>query len=151
MASTEAKVIHHFHIPAAKVFDAWLDEDQVRLWMKAALISFGLSGEVRRVEIDPRQGGRFTFSDMREDEVEVHWGTYREIDRPHKLAFSWFTSEEEEKEDNSLVTLRFEEENSGCTVTLTHTMAERYAEYIPQTRRGWKVMLEEIENLLLEK
>jgi hypothetical protein len=42
--------------------------------MAAALQSFGLSGDMRRVEIAPRVGGRFTFSDMREEGEAVHWG-----------------------------------------------------------------------------
>ena len=84
MANTiEAKVRHRFTASPERVFDAWLDVDTVRDWMA---MPFGVLGgrpmDVRRVEIDPRAGGRFTFSDMREDGEAVHWGTYLEVDRP---------------------------------------------------------------------
>ena len=60
----------HDAIPAERVFDAWLDPDTVRAWMQ--LLSFGWGAmDVRRVEIDARVGGRFTFSDMREGQEAV--------------------------------------------------------------------------------
>ena len=73
------------------------------------------TADVRRVEIDARVGGKFTLSDMRKKGEAVHWGDYPEIDRPRKLAFTWFTSEEEE--NNAVVTLTIEPLAGGCRAT----------------------------------
>lgn len=141
----EAKVSHEFKARAEQVFDAWLDPQLARRWMTASLKSAGLSGEVRRMEIDARVGGRFTFSDMRQGGEAVHWGTYLEIDRPRKLVFTWFTSKEDEAEGSSLVTLLIEPRGTGCLATITHRMDEKYAEYVQRTEQGWGRMLTHID------
>ena len=120
----EAKVRHRFTAPSEHVFDAWLDVDTVRDWMAMPFAALGgRRMDVRRVEIDPRVGGRFTFSDMREDGEAVHWGTYLEIDRPERLVFTWFTSEEEEeRHNNSVVTLTIDTDGEGCLAAIVHRM-----------------------------
>ena len=90
-ATVEACAEHMFRASPERVFDAWLEPELVTQWMSAALKQFGLTGDIRRVEVDARVGGRFTFSDLREAGEAVHWGTYLEIDRPRKLVFTWYT------------------------------------------------------------
>jgi uncharacterized protein YndB with AHSA1/START domain len=141
----EAKVRHRFSESPERVFDAWLDVDTVRSWMSMPFAPLGgRPVDVRRVEIDPRVGGRFTFSDMREDGEAVHWGTYLEIDRPRKLVFTWFTSEEEEQASNSVVTLTIEPDSDGCVATIVHAMDVKWAAYIEQTEQGWSGLLNNI-------
>ena len=137
----EAKVKQSFKSAAEHLYDAWLNPKQVRQWLEKSLKSMGLSGEIRRVEIDARVGGKFTFSDMRETGEAVHWGYYRELERPRRIVFSWFVSEEDEIADSSLVTLAIEPHDEGCTASITHSLEARYAEYIPQTEKGWNAML----------
>lgn len=133
-----------FKVPAERIFDAWLDSVKVRSW--AAQPVPGMPAfDIRRIEIDARVGGKFTFSDLREDGEAVHWGHYREIDPPRKLVFTWFTSEEEEQEDNSVVTLTIEPTAEGCRATIVHSMDERWAEYITPTAAAWAFMLRQIE------
>jgi uncharacterized protein YndB with AHSA1/START domain len=142
----EARVTHRFDASAERVFDAWLDPDQVRAWM--SLPHEWGSLDVRRVEIDPRVGGRFTFSDMREDGEAVHWGEYRTIERPHRLVFTWWTSKEEEEEDTSLVMITIAREDSGCSVTLVHQMDARWTEHVDSVVASWGGMLAHIDTLL---
>ena len=145
--TVEARVVHTFKAPQERVFDAWLKRDLVRQWLSAALKGLGLSGDIRRVEIDARVGGRFTFSDMREGVEMVHWGTYLEIDRPRKLVFTWFTSNEEEQENSSVVTLTIEPDGDSCVATIVHNMDAKNAEYVPQCEKGWGGMLGQIDVL----
>jgi uncharacterized protein YndB with AHSA1/START domain len=141
--TVKARVSHRFKASAERVFDAWLDPELARRWMQQPFPGMGPM-DVRRVEIDPRIGGRFTFSDMRQEGEAVHWGYYRVIDRPHKLVFSWFTSEEEEQEDTSIVTLTIRSLGDGCEATIEHSMDAQWAQYIPQTEKGWGGMLGQI-------
>lgn len=137
----EARVTQEFPCPAEQVFDAWIQPAQVRAWLCASLQSMGLPGYITRVEIDPRVGGKFTFADRRDSGEAVHWGTYKIMDRPDRLEFTWFTSKEDERENASDVCLAITPRGTGCAATLTHKIPARWAEYIPQTEKGWGAML----------
>jgi uncharacterized protein YndB with AHSA1/START domain len=146
----EAKTVHEFKASAERVFDAWLDPIKVRSWAAQAVPGMP-SFDIRRIEIDARIGGKFTFSDMREEGEAVHWGYYLEIDRPRKLVFTWFTSEEEEQENSSVVSLTIEPLASGCRATIVHTMDARWAGWVKQTETGWAFMLRQIDMDLAAK
>jgi uncharacterized protein YndB with AHSA1/START domain len=148
--NVEARTVHEFKASAERVFDAWLDPIKVRSWAAQAVPGMP-SFDIRRVEIDARVGGKFTFSDMREDGEAVHWGYYLEIDRPRKLVFTWFTSEEEEQENNSVVTLTIEPLANGCRATIVDTMDARWAEWVKQTATGWNFMLRQVDMELAAK
>lgn len=143
------KVTHRFKASAERVYDAWLDPDKVRIWMKTAAQSLGLAGDVRQVEIDPRVGGRFLFSDMREGTEAKHWGTYLELERPRKIVFTWITDESEEQ-DPSKVTLTIQPAGEGCLATIVHEIDEKWADYIKQTEDGWNCMLAAVGGLLAD-
>lgn len=143
----QARVSHRFKAPAERVYDAWLDPDQVRVWLAASLRNCGLAGDIRRIEIDARVGGKFLFSDMRGDLEARHWGTYLELERPRKIVFTWIVAESEEA-DPSIVTLTIQPEPAGCTATIVHEMDARWADYVSRTESGWARMLQAVEDLL---
>ncbi len=148
-AKVEARVSHRFKASADRVYDAWLDPAQVRVWMAASLRTFGLSGEIRRVEIDPKIGGKFFFSDMRGETEARHWGTYLELDRPRKIVFTWIIDESGEA-DPSVVTLTIEPETEGCTATIVHAMDAQWIDYVSRTEDGWGRMFKQIDATLAE-
>src|SRR5262249_20111049 len=119
----EARVSHRFRTTAERIYDAWLDPEQCRLWMAAALKSFCLAGDIRRIEIDAQVGGKFFFSDMRDETEARHWGNYLELDRPHRIVFTWITSESDEA-NPSTVTFTIQPEADGCEATIVHEMDE---------------------------
>ena len=140
----EVRVTHRFESSAERVYDAWLNPEKARHWLKAALTECGLAGEIRRVEIDARVGGSFFFSDMREGTEARHWGTYIELNRPRKIVFTWITDESEEV-DPSKVTLTIEPDGQGCVASIVHEMDAKWTEHIPQTERGWSSFLTAID------
>jgi uncharacterized protein YndB with AHSA1/START domain len=151
MADTiEAKVTHRFKASPERVYDAFLDPVKVQLWQKAWGQQSGTSGEITACEIDPVVGGKFLFADMREEGEARHWGSFTSLDRPTKIAFTWFTDPSEESE-LSLVTLIIEPEpdGPGAIVTLYHEMGAQWSEWIAQTEKGWITMLFAIDGLLL--
>jgi uncharacterized protein YndB with AHSA1/START domain len=139
----EARVSHSFKAPAERVYDAWLDSEKVRVWMTASLKSFGLAGDIRRIEIDARVGGKFFFSDMRDGKEARHWGTYLELDRPRKIVFTWIVDEGEEAEP-SVVTLTIQPAAEGCVATIVHELDAKWAEYLSRTESGWSRMLQAV-------
>ena len=140
----EARVSHHFKATAEPVYDAWLDPEQVRLWLAASMKSFGLAGDLRRIEIDARWGECFFFSDMRDGTEARHWGNYLELVRPRRIAFTWIVDESEEA-NPSKVTLTIQSKAEGCVATIVHEMDEAWREYVSRTETGWARMLEHVE------
>ena len=146
-AKIEVRVSHRFKVSAEQVYDAWLNPEQARLWMAAALKSFGLAGDMQRIEIDARVGGKFFFSDMRDGTEARHWGNYLELDRPRKIVFKWIVAESEDA-NPSKVTLTIHSESNGCVATIVHEMDEKWADYVSQIESGWTQMLQQIDNHL---
>ncbi len=63
------------------------------------------------------------------------------------LFISRFTTDEDEKEELSLVTLAITPQAKGCVATMIHNLPAKYAEYIPQTEMGWGTMLARIAEM----
>lgn len=128
-----------------QVYDAWLDPTLLRRWMTRNLGASPGVSEITGIEVDPRVGGRFRFAGLQDGEPSDSWGYYRELDPGRRLVFTWFVEADEEKEDNSTVTLVLEPEGSGTRATLSHAMDARWAEYVPQTAKAWQGMLKAID------
>jgi uncharacterized protein YndB with AHSA1/START domain len=77
-----------------------------------------------------------------------NWGTYLELDRPRKIAFTWIVDEAEEA-NPSTVTLTIQPEPEGCVATIVHEMDAKWADYESRTESGWARMLDEVERLLV--
>ena len=144
----EVRATHHFKASAERVYDAWLDPDKVRVWLSTALKNLGLSGEIGRVEIDPKVGGAFMFTDMRNGTEARHWGTYLELERPDRIVFTWITADKTEDPDPSKVTLTIQPEGDGCIATLVHELDAKWSDYLERTENGWSCMMKAIASLL---
>ena len=150
MADTvEAKVTHKSPARAAAIYDAWLDPKQIRLWMAASLKQGGLAGEMLACGTDPVVGGAFLFTDRRDGQEARHWGHYRHLERPHKIVFTWITSDADVN-DPSKVTLIIapDPDGPGAVVTLYHEMLAKWDEHRERTERSWRQMLEQVDVLL---
>ena len=129
------QVRHRFEASAERVFDAWLDPEKARRFLFATP-----TGEMVRVDIDARVGGKFNITERRDGEDAEHVGEYLEIERPRRLVFNFG--------DNvalpvSKVTIEIVAPGSGCELTLTHERIP--AEYETQTAEGWAGVLEGLE------
>jgi uncharacterized protein YndB with AHSA1/START domain len=118
--------------PAAQVFRWWTEAELLRRWMSPA-------GSVH-AEVDLRVGGSFRIV-MKGAEIEIdHTGEYLEIDRPHRLVFSWRS---EYAGDSSLVTVTFHPEGPNATrLVIVHSG-------LPQPvatdhRSGWGAMADRL-------
>jgi len=131
------RVSRRFTAAPERVFDAWLDPRMIRRWMFGARLR---DEEILRVAIDARVGGTFSFLVRREGVELDHVGTYREVDRPRRLVFTWGVGAE--SGDDSVVTVEIAPLAAGCELTLTHVMDAKWAEYAARTEAGWTRMLD---------
>ncbi len=96
-----------------KLFDAWLDPEMLTRFMLP-----GDNMSVPEASTDPKVGGRFLVMMRAGDQDLPHAGTYKTIDRPNRLAFTW-ESPMSPIED-STVTIDFDKADGGTNVRLTH-------------------------------
>ena len=142
-APVSVRVTRRYAASAERVFDAWLDPAMIGRWMFGPAIR---DEEVLRLQVDARVGGGFSFLVRRGGQEIDHVGTYREIDRPRRLVFSWGI--EGESRDESRVVIEIAPLESGCELTLTHEMDPKWAEYAARTEAGWTRMLEALDRAL---
>ncbi len=127
------QVTHRFTASAERVFDAWLDPDRARRFLFATP-----TGEIVRVEIDARVGGRYTLVDRRDGQDIEHVGEYRVIDRPRKLVFTLEVPQFSPV--STLVTIEVSPLESGCELTLTQDGVP--TEWADRGRDGWAMILD---------
>jgi uncharacterized protein YndB with AHSA1/START domain len=139
----QARVTRRFGAPPERVFDAWLDTEMIKQWIMGPSLR---QDEVLRIAVDPRVGGTFSFLVRRQGREIDHVGTYREIDRPRRLAFTWGIAGESEGE--SLVVIEIVAREDGCELTLTHHMDPKWTDYVSRTEAGWTKILDALAEAL---
>jgi uncharacterized protein YndB with AHSA1/START domain len=126
--------------PAEDLFDAWLDAESLSAWMKPGTI------RETRVETDPREGGEFRIVMVQEESNEIlHTGTYRVIDRPRRLVFTWSSPNTDFRD--SIVTVTFESLASS-TVVQIHQVGLPSAAAQAGHEDGWSDALRELERIM---
>lgn len=133
MTGKTVTITRRFSASPERVFDAFLDPAIARRFMFATP-----TGEMVRVEIDPRVGGAYTFVDRRDGEDIEHVGQILELDRPHRLTFEFAVP----KYDPTRTTVRLDivADGTGALLTLTHEGVDDA--YLEQTGKGWTMILE---------
>jgi len=141
MTELSVNITKKIHAPIEKVFDAWLNPKMVSKFMR------GLPEMAETdVEIDAREGGRFTFIMHLGDEKIPHTGKYLEISRPDKLVFTW--ESQYSVVDNSTVTLNFTKiDDSTTNISLSHV------KFIDEEARsgheeGWGNVLDKLNEVM---
>jgi uncharacterized protein YndB with AHSA1/START domain len=129
------------HAPIEKVFDAWLNPEKLSKFMK------GMPDKTDTdVEIDAREGGRFTFIMHFGGEELPHTGQYLEIRRPDRLVFTW--ESRYSVVENSTVTLNFTRIDEKTTnISLSHV------KFIDEEARsgheeGWGNILDNLSEVI---
>ncbi len=127
-------VSRRFQATPERVFDAWLDPASAGKWLFATP-----TGRMICVKIDACVGGHYLIVERRDGEDVEHTGEYVEIERPHRLAFTFSVKKYSNETDR--VTLDITPQVNGCELTLTHTMSLASAEFARRTEQGWADIL----------
>jgi len=98
------------------VFRAWTDPEWTTRWFAPR------GATCPHAETDVRVGGAFRLC-IRSSDGKDHWaaGTYREVDRPTRLIFSWKWEFDDAPPEEMLIELEFVERDGGTEMTLTQT------------------------------
>jgi uncharacterized protein YndB with AHSA1/START domain len=129
-----------YEAPAEAVFDAWTSEEVLRRWWRPqdgwntpeAVVEPHVGGTIRVVMHD-RDGDRHGAS-----------GTYTEVERPTRLAFTWTWNGSSRQ---GLVEVDFEEREGLTRVVFTHSGLED-EESVRSHEGGWGYLLDELGRYL---
>jgi uncharacterized protein YndB with AHSA1/START domain len=132
------RVTRTFRVSAERVYDAWLDPAKAGRFLFATP-----TGQMVKVELDPRVGGSFRFVDRRDGQDVEHHGRYLALDRPRSLAFDFWLDDERDK---TRVTVTIVPAGAGCELTLVHERVE--AAYAERTQCGWTTILDGLARVL---
>ncbi len=117
---------------AQELFDAWLDPASLAVWMRPS--------DTKRstVKVDPRVGGNFEIVMHTPGGAVPHTGTYKEIDRPRRLVFTW--NSPYALNNDSLVTVEFRPSRGATEIVLTHEGLPS-ADMAAAHTKGWSDIL----------
>jgi uncharacterized protein YndB with AHSA1/START domain len=132
-----------FQAPVEVVFDAWTSEEVIRRWWHAEL-----GWETAAAEVDLRVGGavRVVMRDPNKDVEHGGGGSYTEIERPTRLAFTWIWDGDTRW---TLIQLDFEETDGITTVSFTHSGLWD-EEAVRSHEHGWSNILDKLGRTLEE-
>jgi uncharacterized protein YndB with AHSA1/START domain len=130
-----------FQAPAEAVFEAWTSEEVLRRWWHEEH-----DWETTEVEVDLRVGGalRVVMRNPHKDAVYGGGGTYTEIERPTRLAFTWIWDGNTRR---TLIELDFEETDGITTVRFTQSRLWD-EEAVRAHERGWGKFFDNLEGAL---
>jgi uncharacterized protein YndB with AHSA1/START domain len=126
--------------PAARLFDAWTQPDQLRAWWGPRPVT--CSG----AEVDLRAGGRYRIDNLLPDgRTLIIEGEFHVVEPPHKLVYTWRAGEDQV----SRVTVRFEPRGDATEVIVLHEQIadERVRE---SHEGGWKGCLDGLERHFID-
>lgn len=135
------RVTRGFLSKPEKTFDAWLDPAIATKFLFATP-----DGEMQKVEIDAREGGKFTVIERRNGEDIEHTGIYEKLQRPDRIVFTFkvpkYSSEE------TRVTLDITPDGNGSQITLLHEGVP--PENAEKTENGWTQMLNGLAAVVMD-
>jgi uncharacterized protein YndB with AHSA1/START domain len=137
------RVARFINAPPERVFDAWIEPDMISKFIVGPEVR---DEELTHIFVDPIVGGTFSFLVRRGGQPIDHVGTYREIDRPRRLVFTWGV--DEEQGDLSVVTIEITPKGEGCELTLTHRLDPAWADYAERTEAGWTFITDKLGDAL---
>ena len=123
------------------VFEAWTRPDLMARW--------SCPDPTARVEVDVdlRVGGAYRIRMVMDDATYTAAGTYREIDRPRRLVYTWDWMEPDNRMGvDTVVAVDLEPVDGGTRVTLTHAGFPA-AEAAEGHDQGWSACLTHLEGV----
>jgi uncharacterized protein YndB with AHSA1/START domain len=130
--TTTLQVTRNFDVSPERVFDAWLNPDIARHFLFATP-----TGQMVRVDIDARVGGKFVIVRRTDGDDVEHVGEYLAIERPRRLVFTFGVPKFSAQVTQ--VTIDIVPRSKGCVLTLTQEGVP--PEWAERTKEGWGQIL----------
>lgn len=126
----------------ARIFDAWTVADQLKCWTcpdPNARVD---------VDIDLRVGGHYSIRMDAEGGPFTALGTYRVVDSPRRLVYTWRWKEETHPmREETLVTVELVPATNGTEIRLAHEGFPTPSD-VDGHEQGWKICLDRLVGLV---
>lgn len=96
------------------VWDAWTRPEQMKAW------SCPVPGGLQSVSADVRVGGDFLIQMVVDGNEHTAFGTYREVEEPRRLVYTWDWREEDDAMGETTVCVEFRAVEGGTEIVLVH-------------------------------
>lgn len=134
------EVTRIFAASPSKVFDAWMNREQWQAWIGPE----GMMCEVPLME--PFEGGNFQIKmKISEDNIIPVVGVFREIEKSHRIVFTWGRAGDALSQ--SVITVMLNAINERTELTLQHTGLSSI-ESRNDHERGWNGTFNKLERHL---
>ena len=130
-------------IPASpeRVFEAWTTSEQMERWTCPDPTAHV------EVDIDLRVGGRYLIRMEVEGGPFTAFGTYREIDPPRRLVYTWEWKQPHPMQVETVVTVEFHPVERGTEIRLTHEGFPASSDRDGH-ETGWKICTEKLADMV---
>ena len=141
MSAPEYRTTRIVEATVEEVFEAWTDPAVLGRWFGPG----DTTADIEQLDLRPGGGYRFAMTGSEGGRLVVG-GTYREVEPPRRLAFSWRWEEGGPDDIESVVTVELEPAGEATELTLTHggfpdpEVAAPYG-------RGWDASLSNLDRL----
>ena len=136
----ELKMTRTIKADQQAVWDAWTQPEHMKRW--ACPDPTG----VRDVETDLRVGGAYRIVMEVEGNSHIAFGTYREIDPPNRIVYTWDWEDSENAMGETVVTVDFRATGDSTEVVLVHSGFPA-VEAKEHHEQGWGACLMHFEGL----
>ncbi len=137
---TKLRITRLIKADVEKVFDAWTKPEQLAKWSAP-------EGMELQAEVDLRVGGAYRLKMIGAEDGEFNAvGTYREIDPPNRLSYTWKWEEEGNDHYDTVVTVEFHDRGGVTEVVMIHELFPD-AEIAGKHDEGWASCLNRLEKL----
>ncbi len=129
--------------PPEVVYDDWLDADGMLEWMCPR------PNRPTKIGLEPWAGGRFCLDIDAQGCLTQITGTYRELDRPHRISLTWRPCVWEEWDRDSVVTVTLDPLGGAQTLmTIRHVLPSEKYELCDL---GWAAIARQLDDTLLTR
>jgi uncharacterized protein YndB with AHSA1/START domain len=142
-STDQVRIVRIIDAAREQVFKAWTEPEQIRRWWGPGEFT------CLQAEVDLRPGGRYRFAmQPTEGEAFIVVGTYREVEPPERLVYSWrWETGPAADGSESLVMVEFHEAGEQTELVLTHTEFPESHSPAPY-QMGWEGGLAKFQALL---
>ena len=150
VSDTTLRITRTLAAPRELVFRAWTEPNSLKNWWGA-----GADFSTPIAEVDLRVGGKYRLGMQAPDSDHPYivGGTYREVQPPEKLVYTWTWEHDADPGDSNftpaetLVTVEFHDLGGKTEVVLTHEFFTD-VNMRDQHSQGWTGCLEQLATLL---
>jgi uncharacterized protein YndB with AHSA1/START domain len=132
----ELRLNYRYAASAEHVFDSWLNSEVLKHW-----IFTGDSNKITNVELEEKEGGKFSILEENKGKFIDHFGKYIHIKRPESLSF--LLEVPDHFEGVSYVEVNIQAQGPGCALSFIQRDIDT-----TKTEQAWKKMFQTLDTVL---